>query len=89
MIQISFLQICLVIVNSVTLTIFGIDKLMSKKGSWRIPESRLLLMAFIGPFGACAGMFLFRHKTRKIKFMLVPIFLFIQVFLIVYFYFIE
>jgi uncharacterized membrane protein YsdA (DUF1294 family) len=87
MIQISFLQIFLVIVNSVTLVVFGIDKLMSKKSGWRTPESKLLLMAFIGPFGACAGMFLFRHKTRKVKFLLVPIFLFIQVFLIVYFYF--
>ena len=89
MIQISFLQIFLVIVNSVTLTIFGIDKLMSKKGGWRIPESRLLLIAFFGPFGAYMGMLLFRHKTRKIKFLLVPIFLFIQVFLVVYFYFIR
>jgi uncharacterized membrane protein YsdA (DUF1294 family) len=32
-------------------------------------------------------MLLFRHKTRKIKFLLVPIFLIIQVILMVYFYF--
>ena len=66
---------------------FGVDKLQSKKRGWRIPESRLLLAAFFGPFGAYAGMLLFRHKTRKIKFLLVPIFLIIQVVLIVYFYF--
>jgi uncharacterized membrane protein YsdA (DUF1294 family) len=87
MIQISFLQLLLVIVNSVALAIFGIDKLKSKRGGWRIPESRLLLIAFFGPFGAYAGMLLFRHKTRKIKFLLVPIFLLVQVFLIWYFYF--
>ena len=77
----------LVIVNFFTLAIFGIDKLNSKKGGWRIPESKLLLIAFFGPFGAYAGMLLFRHKTRKIKFLIVPFFLFIQGFLIMYFYF--
>ena len=89
MIQIFFVQVALVIINGIALTIFGIDKWKSKKSSWRIPESRLLFIAFLGPFGAYTGMLLFRHKTRKIKFLLVPIFLFIQVLLIVYFYFIK
>ena len=34
---------------------FGVDKLQSKKRGWRIPESRLLLAAFFGPFGAYAA----------------------------------
>ncbi len=89
MIQFSLLQIFLVIANIIALAIFGIDKLKSKKGGWRIPESRLLLIAVFGPFGAYAGMLLFRHKTRKIKFLLVPIFLVCQVFLIVYFYLVK
>lgn len=89
MIQMFSLQILLVTVNSISLVVFGVDKLKSKRGGWRIPESRLLLIGFFGPFGAWAGMLLFRHKTRKIKFLLVPIFLFIQVFLIVYFFFIS
>jgi uncharacterized membrane protein YsdA (DUF1294 family) len=89
MIQFLLLWIFLIIVNSVSLAVFGIDKLRSKKGGWRVPESRLLLVAFFGPFGAYAGMLLFRHKTRKIKFLLVPIFLIIQGFLIVYFCFIK
>jgi uncharacterized membrane protein YsdA (DUF1294 family) len=80
-------QLFLVIVNSIAIALFGIDKFKSKKSGWRIPESRLLLIAFFGPFGAWAGMLLFRHKTRKIKFLIVPLFLFTQVFLIVYFYF--
>ena len=85
--QILFLQVLLIIINGISLAIFGIDKLKSKTGGWRIPESRLLWIAFFAPFGAFAGMLLFRHKTRKIKFLLVPIFLFIQVLLIVYFLF--
>jgi uncharacterized membrane protein YsdA (DUF1294 family) len=86
MIQIFYLQIYLIIANVIALVMFGIDKLKSKKGGWRIPESRLLLIAFFGPFGAYGGMLLFRHKTRKLKFLLVPTFLIFQVFLIVYFY---
>jgi uncharacterized membrane protein YsdA (DUF1294 family) len=87
MIQTTLLQSLLIIVNCAALVVFGVDKLQSKKRGWRIPESRLLLIAFFGPFGAYAGMLLFRHKTRKVKFLLVPIFLFVQVILIVYFYF--
>jgi uncharacterized membrane protein YsdA (DUF1294 family) len=89
MIQTFLLQSLLIVVNCVALVIFGVDKLQSKKRSWRIPESRLLLLAFFGPFGAYAGMVLFRHKTRKIKFLLVPIFLLFQVILIAYFYIIK
>ena len=89
MVQIVFVQVALVIINAIALTIFGIDKYKSKKNGWRTPESKLLLIAFLGPFGAYAAMLLFRHKTRKIKFLLVPIFLLIQSFLIAYFYFIK
>jgi uncharacterized membrane protein YsdA (DUF1294 family) len=87
MIQTFLIQFLLIIVNCVALLLFGVDKRQSKKRGWRIPEARLLLAAFFGPFGAYAGMLLFRHKTRKIKFLLVPIFLFIQVTVIIYFYF--
>jgi uncharacterized membrane protein YsdA (DUF1294 family) len=89
MIQISLLQAFLIIVNIIALAIFGVDKLKSKKGGWRIPEPKLLLIAFFGPFGAYAGMLLFRHKTRKVKFLLVPTFMLMQLLLIAYFYFIK
>jgi len=86
MIQASTLLVFLVIVNIIALTFFGVDKLKSKRGGWRIPELRLLLVALFGPFGAYAGMLLFHHKTRKVKFILVPIFLFIHVYLIAHFH---
>jgi uncharacterized membrane protein YsdA (DUF1294 family) len=82
----SFVLISLIIVNTFTLAVFGVDKLKSKRRNWRIPESRLLLAAFFGPFGAWTGMLLFNHKTRKIKFLIVPIFLFLQVIVLAYFY---
>ena len=83
MIQVPTPLVFLVILNIISLIFFGVDKLKSVRGGWRIPEFRLLLVALFGPFGAYAGMLLFRHKTRKAKFLLVPIFLFIQLYLIV------
>ena len=86
MIQASPLLVFLVIVNIFSLLFFGVDKLKSKRRGWRIPELRLLLVAFFGPFGAYTGMLLFKHKTRKVKFLLVPVFLFIHLYLIVHFH---
>ncbi len=89
MAQLFLLEVILTIVNVASLAAFGLDKLKSKRGGLRIPESQLLLIAFFGPFGAYAGMLLFRHKTRKVKFLLVPLFLLIQVALLVYFLFLK
>lgn len=72
-------------VNISSSVAFGVDKLNSKKRGVRIPELNLLALAFFGPFGALAGMLFFRHKTRKTKFLLVPIFAILQaLFLIKY-----
>jgi len=84
MIQISPLIFILVVVNIISFVLFGVDKLKSMSRGWRIPEANLLLVALCGPFGAYAAMLLFRHKTRKIKFLLVPLFMFIQLGAILY-----
>ncbi|MCB1395269.1 MAG: DUF1294 domain-containing protein [Rhodobacter sp.] len=56
----------LVIINLHTYRLFREDKARAMTGDWRIPESRLLLAAFLGgtPGGRLA-MVRFRHKTRK------------------------
>ena len=80
------LLIILLAVNFVSLVFFGFDKLWAMRGGVRIPESRLLLLAFLGPFGAFLGMLLFRHKTRKPSFLLVPLLLLFQLVLMFYFH---
>ena len=54
---------------------YGIDKIKAKRGTRRISEASLLLIAFLfGGLGAMFGMILFNHKTSKIKFrVLVPL----------------
>jgi uncharacterized membrane protein YsdA (DUF1294 family) len=60
--------------NVLVFALFAIDKLIAKVHAWRIPETSLLFLAGIGPFGALAAMTGFRHKNRQVKFYLVPFF---------------
>ena len=77
-------------INVITFVLYGVDKVKSKKGWWRIPEKTLLMLAVIGgSMGALCGIRLFHHKTKHKKFYLgVPILLAIQITLICYFRFI-
>lgn len=73
----SFLMYYLAVINFLTWVIYGLDKGRAKAGKWRIPERTLILLAVIGgSAGALAGMLMFRHKTRKAKFVVsVPVLL--------------
>ncbi len=62
----------LLIINSGTFLLFGIDKHLARKNKERIPESTLLLLSALGgAAGGLAAMYIFRHKTKKAKFFLV------------------
>ena len=79
--------IYLLIINLIGLLIMYIDKRRAKYGKWRIPEKTLLMVAILGgSIGTIAGMYLFRHKTQKIKFTLgFPVILIAEVVIITYF----
>ncbi len=72
------------ILNVAAFALFGFDKGQAIGGRWRIKERTLLLVALLGPFGAMLGMRLFHHKTKLLKFKLVPIFLLVHIALIIY-----
>ncbi|MEY8283119.1 DUF1294 domain-containing protein [Lachnospiraceae bacterium 50-23] len=56
-------------INLLSFAVFGYDKRCAKKDMWRIPEKTLFFLAFAGgSAGAWAGMYVFRHKTRKQRF---------------------
>lgn len=75
----------LVLINIISFIICGYDKLMAIKHKFRIPEDILLFLSFIGGcIGFILGMFIFRHKTKKFKFIaLEPIFLGIWIYIII------
>lgn len=55
----------LIALSGATVIIYGLDKLLSKAGRLRCPESLLSLLALLGGFpGGWAGMLLFRHKSN-------------------------
>ena len=59
----------LIVINVVTFQVYGIDKWKAKKGSWRISEVSLLILAVIGGCsGALLGMKIWHHKTMHKKF---------------------
>ena len=61
----------LVIMNIVGVAVMGIDKGKAKKGAWRIKEKTLFLVSFIGgSIGTLLGMYMFRHKTKHIYFVI-------------------
>ncbi len=56
----------LLLVNLLTLLIYGADKLAACKSWQRVPEITLLLFGVLGGWiGAIIGQRLFRHKTQK------------------------
>lgn len=78
--------IYLLLINILGFLIIFIDKRKAKKGSWRIPEKTLFIIAFIGgSIGTISGMYTFRHKTQKLKFTLgFPAILIMQIIIAVY-----
>ncbi len=67
------------LLNLAVLLMYGMDKGRARGDRRRIPERDLLLAALIGPFGAMAVMRVFRHKTGKARFKLVPLFALLHV----------
>ena len=77
-----------IVINVITLLMYGIDKWKAKHSKWRIPEATLLIMAAVGgSIGAWTGIKLFHHKTLHKKFKYgVPAILILQLAIIVFIY---
>ena len=58
--------IYLIIVNVIAFLAMWIDKKKAKYGKWRISEKALFILVLLGGgIGGIAGMYTFRHKTKK------------------------
>ncbi len=63
------LAIWLLALNLCALALYAWDKRAARRGTRRVPEARLHLLALLGAWpGAWLGQRLFRHKTRKAAF---------------------
>ncbi len=74
----------IIVINLIGLVLMGADKLRAKRKKNRIPERTLFLVAILfGSIGIFIGMYLFHHKTRKLKFSIgIPVVLVVQLLLV-------
>lgn len=81
--MLKYFIIYLIVINIITFIAMYIDKKRAKMGKWRIKEYTLFILALIGgSIGAIAGMYTFRHKTKKARFVIgFPAILIIQILL--------
>jgi uncharacterized membrane protein YsdA (DUF1294 family) len=80
----QYFLLLLTVLNVIAFFSYYLDKRSAVNNSLRTPERTLLLLGLTGPFGAYLAMRMFRHKTRKTKFLLVPVFLIVQLVLITF-----
>lgn len=68
-----------VIVSAITFAFYGYDKAQARRHGSRIPEAMLLGLGLIGgSVGGFLGQRVFRHKTKKLSF-LIPFWLIVAV----------
>lgn len=73
------------LLNVVAFACYALDKYRARRAKRRIPEATLLLLAFIGgALGAWIAMYMFRHKTRHLRFVLLVPVLFLMHIALVY-----
>ena len=77
--------IYILIINVITFFMMWFDKHEAKIGDWRVPERTLFLLVLLGGgIGGIAGMYVFRHKTRKWYFKIgFPAILIMQIILVI------
>lgn len=78
----------LILLNIFSLSVMIRDKRNAMNHKWRVPESTLFSLSFIGgSIGILTGMYIFRHKTNHLKFTLgIPLILLFNLFLYVFIY---
>ena len=78
--------IYLIVINVIGFLAMWIDKVKATRGFWRIPEKTLFTITFLGGgFGTIAGMYTFRHKTKKLYFTIgFPVILLTEIFIVFY-----
>lgn len=71
----------LILINAVGFLLMLSDKYKARKNLWRIPETTLFAVGFLGgSLGMIGGMYAFRHKTKHLKFTMgIPVILAVQI----------
>ena len=68
------------LINLIGFAAMALDKRRAIRHKWRIPERTLFLIALLfGSIGVLTGMYVFRHKTKHLSFVIgMPAILIVQ-----------
>ncbi len=69
--NISYMMLYFYVINFISFFIYAYDKIKAIKNSQRTSENKLLFSSFIGGvIGSLLAMLFFRHKIKKVSFMI-------------------
>lgn len=79
--------IYIICINVIGFLIMWLDKYKARKGKWRIPEKTLFIITAIGGgIGTTSAMYILRHKTQKLNFVIgFPFITILEIITIIYF----
>jgi uncharacterized membrane protein YsdA (DUF1294 family) len=74
-----------IIINLIGIGAMALDKYKAQKGKWRISEKTLFVITLLGGgIGTLFGMYKFRHKTKKMYFVIgFPVILIIEIIILI------
>lgn len=83
--ELKYIVIYLVMINVIGFLAMYLDKQKARNGSWRISEKTLMMLTALGGgIGTLTGMYLFRHKTKKLKFTIgIPVIIIAEILLVI------
>lgn len=68
----EYILLYVVLINLLSFVLFYLDKRKAIKDKWRIKERTLHLSSFMGgAIGSILAMYMFHHKTKKLKFCII------------------
>ena len=82
------LIIYLVAINLIAFLAMLIDKKKAENGKWRIQEKTIFIVTILGGgIGTILGMYIFRHKTKKLQFTIgLPVITILEIIGFVYYF---
>lgn len=80
----------LIFINLLAFITYYVDKKLAKRKKFRISEKCLFFLSFMGgSIGSLLAMYIFRHKTKKKKFLIINIISLIFWLILTFFYFYD
>lgn len=67
--ELKYVVLYIILINIIGFGMMALDKYKAQKSYWRIPEKSIFVVTLLGGgIGTITGMYVFRHKTKKLKF---------------------